>query len=514
MTQPGLTTPYSSVAPLFGAVPSWVPSLEAERIQSYNAYDDIYWNNNDSFRILMRGGDAEEDVIYVPTPRTIIETLNRYVGARMGFVCDEATGSPASRELARLTFTNLFRRERFFSNYNANKRFGLIRGDWLWHITANPLKPEGTRLSILPVHPASYFPVYESDRIPGGDPDKIVAVHLVDQIMEGEDVAVRRQTYEKFVDESTGAVTISSELSVFKMDEWFDAAKSPIRVITPLTTLPPEITAIPVYHIKNGTEPNNPYGSSELRGFERVLAAVNQAFTDEDITLALEGLGVYATDSAARPIDKDTGEATDWSVYPGRVVQNAAGFRRVPGVGSVVPYGDHIDRMVRALKEASGANDAAIGQVDVAVAESGVALLLHLAPALAKAEEQDQVIRDVHAQLFHDLRAWLDVYEGVNVLDVDVLPTFGDKLPRNHKQNVELVVAMMATVPPILSAASARRWLATQGLEEMFDPNEEALVAAEQDAAAARADLLGARAASELEGAPDADSGALDGGEA
>jgi hypothetical protein len=243
------------------------------------------------------------------------------------------------------------------------------------------------------------------------------------------------------------------------------------------------------------------------------MAAINQGFTDEDITLALEGLGVYATDSAAQPINQATGAVEPWSVYPGRVVQNAAGFRRIEGVGSVVPYGDHIERMTNALKEATGASDAAIGKVDVSVAESGVALALHLAPMLAKADEQDKIIVGTHRQMFYDLRAWFKEYEGINIDDVTIEPTLGDKLPKNDKSMVELVAMMMATIPPLLSAASAREWLKREGFK-MFAEDEAVRVTTEQAEVAARADVFGARAAGELgvgENPAEADAAASDG---
>lgn len=506
MTQPDVSTSYSTIAPLFGAMPGWIPSLEQQRIASYNAYEEVYWNTSQVFKIMMRGGDAEEDVIYVPRPRTIIETVNRYVGVDLDFNIDQTTGTPASRTAASEAFKSLFAREAFYSKYNSNKRFGLIRGDWLWHVLADASKPQGSRLSILPVHPGNYFPVFESDEKEGGSPDKIVEVHLAEQIVVGDDTVVRRQTYRKEV--LNGVVTIYSSMATFKPDEWATDGK-PIQILIPEFPLDSAITAIPVYHVPNFSEPGNPYGSSELRGFERLLAAINQAFTDEDITLALEGLGVYATDSNARPIDKATGEVTDWSVYPGRVIQNAAGFKRVEGVSTVVPYGDHIERMVNELKEASGANDAASGRVDVNVAESGIALLLHLAPILAKAKEKDRIILDVHGQMFFDLRAWLKVYEGINIDDVMAVPILGDKLPKNHKNAVELVTLLMSTIPPVLSAQSARVYLESEGLK-MFASDEAARVEAEQAKVLGAADPLGERAASELNGNPEDDTDALD----
>lgn len=484
MTQPGVFTPYSTI-PWQTTPTAWVPPTDQARIASYNVYDELYWSHiNTAYKVMSRDS-SEERPIYVPTTRIIVDTVNRYVGKGLWFAPDPVTGSPASREAANLAFTNLFRRERFKTRYAANKRYGLIRGDWCWHIIGDPAKPEGSRLSILPVDPASYFPVFESDRVPGGSPDKIVAAYLVDRVLQGDKYVIYRQRYEKVVNPN-GTITIWSELAVYDEEKWFPAAnENALQVIQPLTALPPDITAIPIYHIPHNYEPQNPFGSSELRGLETVAAAVNQAVTDEDLALALMGLGVYATDQPGSPIDPQTGQPREWFIYPGAVIENSKGLRKVEGVSSVSAYTDHIDRMFGFMQKATAATDAAMGRVDVAVAESGVALALELAPMLAKAEEQDDVIADVHNQMFHDLRAWLKAYEGVNIDDVTMLATFADKLPTNRKAEVELVAGLMSTVPPVLSAASARAYLTKKGFGDLFQEGEDLLVMAEQQASAA-----------------------------
>lgn len=514
MTQP-MQGQYISVAKLFVAAPSWVPTLHQTRFQSYAAYDSLYWNETGSYKLMLRGTDDPEDVIYVPAPRIIVETMNRYVGNGVTWSADPLTGTTTTQAAAMLAINALFARERFVARYNAAKRFGLVRGDWLFHVLGDEKKAEGSRLSILPVHPGSYFPVYENETVEGGDPDKLVMVYLADLITIGDDEFVRRQAYRKVVDEA-GTITITTELTTWKTDEWYlgeENSKAAVTTEIPETALAPEITAIPVYHIPNFDDAESSFGSSELRGFERVAAGITQAMTDEDVTLALEGLGVYATDTNQKPVNATTGQVEDWFVAPGRVMQNAAGFRRIEGVGSVVPYGDHIERLMGFLREASGATEAANGNVDVTVAESGVALALRLAPTLAKAEEKDGLILAVLNQMLHDLRAWLKVYESINIDDVTLTFAFGDKLPKNKKGAVELVALMMATIPPLLSAGSARKWLASQGMGDMFDPNEDTLVTAEQAVASAAVqggDTTGDRANSELNGAPAADAGATD----
>lgn len=502
VTQPGVFTPYSTV-PWKTTPSSWVPAIDQERINSYRVYEELYWSHiNTTYKVMSRD-DSEEKPIYVPASRIIVDAVNRYVGNGLTYQADPLAGSPASRDAAMLAFQTLFARERFQSQYDANKRFGLIRGDWAWHILADPNKVEGTRISILPVDPASMFKVFESDRIPGGNPDKLVCVYLVDRVLSGDTYVIRRQRYER-VQNPDGTYTVWSELATFEEDKWFTegeaAGEKAVQVLQPLTALPPDITTIPVYHVPNSFEPTNPYGSSELRGLETVMAGINQSVTDEDLALALMGLGVYATDQPGSPIDPVSGEQRNWFIYPGAVIENSKGLRKVEGVTSVAAYTEHIGRLFGFLQQASGAVNAAIGRVDVQVAESGVALMLELAPMLAKAVEKDRIIKDVHSNMFHDLRAWFKAYEGLNMDDVVMVPVFGDKVPVNRKAEVELVTLLMSTTPPVLSAESARKYLISKGFTGLFDDNEGDLVTAETTAnvaASTPADAFADRAAQE-----------------
>lgn len=495
MTQPGVTTPYSTVAPLFGALPGWVPAVDAERIAAYQTYEDIYWNSRDTFKVMMRGGD-DGRVIYVPTGKVIVETINRYVGCGLTFAVTPGIGTPEQITLATQAFTDLFRREKFKSKYAANKRYGIIRGDWLWHILADDTKPAGQRITILAVDPGSWFPVFDPN-----NPDKQIGVHLAEQWLDDANkMWVKRLTYMKT---ETGGVTVQE--GIYDMKEWW-LSESPSIETIPLKALPPQITALPVYHVRNFEEPQNPFGSSELRGVEAVLSAINGTITDEDLALALEGLGVYATDGGG-PVDED-GEEEDWVIAPGRVVENAINFRRIDGVGSVTPFGDHIDRLWNFAKESAGANDAATGRIDVQVAESGIALLLQLAPVLSLAAEKDQEIVDVHTQMFYDLKGWFQAYEGLQFLDVEVLPVLGEKVPPNVKAEVDKVVSLVAA--KVMSAVTGRAHLSKYGIQ--FADNEADLIANEAAAEAAASapvvDPNEARVANELAtlGGPAADA--------
>lgn len=480
MTAP-VSTPWSTVAPLITGKPSWIPPLDLERVQSYDQYDDIYWNDNGNLRILMRGTD--DLIIYVPEARTIVEATQRYVGNGFNFQVDPNTGTPASQEAATLAFTNLFRREAFISQYNDNKRFGLVRGDWCWHITADPNKEQGKRLKIMPVHPGNYFPIFESDVVDGGSPDKIVKVHIAERVVGSDGKPfVRRQTYER--DPNNGQII--SSCFTFDEEKWFLEGGSPTGTIQPPTYLDPLITTFPIYHIRNRTEPLNPWGSSELRGLERMLAALAQSMSDEDMALALEGLGVYYTESGGQFRDAD-GTLVDPQLYPG-VILRGTKLNRVQGIGSVQPYGDHIERMVRFLRESSGTPDVAVGKVDAQVAESGIALALQLGPMLAKAAEADQRIIDVHTQMFYDLvQGWFPAYEQMRFIDAVVLPVLGSKIPPNVAAMVTMVSGLV--VAGLMSKKTGRENLAAAGIK--FAPDEDARIAAEAEASALDANLGG-----------------------
>jgi hypothetical protein len=433
-------TPYSTVTAMFGGLPTWMNSYDAERITSYQVYEQIYWNVPETFKLVMRG---EEDMpIYIPTARTIVDTTNRFLCPKPGFIVDPDIGDPADQIVLKTAFSRLMRRERFWSKFTANKRFGLIRGDWLWHITADPIKPAGSRISIEPLDPAAYFPVTHPD-----DPDRIIAVYIVEQFTDAEgDTFIKRQTYQKGADPLNNDGTdrtIYNSIALFDVKAWEDLADKTVEVIKEPTPLPPQITTIPIYHIPNMETPGDPFGSSELRGFERIMAGINQAVSDEEVILALEGMGMYATDGG--PPRDDQGLPTDWILGPGRVVEHPMGtkFERVTGVTSVAPMQEHIKFLISALKEASATPDAATGKVDVTVAESGISLLMQLGPLLSKVDERGETVIDVHTQMYHDIsQMWLPAYEQLPSTPCVTLPVYGDAIPENRDKKFTEIIAI------------------------------------------------------------------------
>lgn len=485
MTAPTFTQ-YSTIAPWLGTPPGWVPVADQQRIGAYQKYEEIYWASEEGFEELLRGDN--ENPIFMPTARTIVNTVNRYTAPEFGWIVEGKEGvSGDGVVIAQLAFDQLFVREQFLSKFNSNKLKGLYRGDWLWHIIADDTKPLGRRIKIMAVDPAAYFPVFESDVVEGGDSEKIVKVHLAEPLTIGSTEVVSRMTYERVFDEAGNQTEIVRSHAIYKPDEWAGTDASPTATVLAPEPLPPEIPAIPVYHLKN-IDPTAPFGSSELRGLESVLLGVNQTVSDEDASLALDGIGIYATDGGA-PRDQN-GNEVDWVFGPGRVLTHAGGLKRVNGTSSVAPFGEHYDRLVNAVKEAVGASDVAIGKAEAGTAESGIALLIQLGPILAYTAEKDQHIIDVHAQMFHDLCFWLTVYEELPLIignpdgegetpAVVVQPTIGEKIPVNKKQVLDDILSMRSSSPALISMQTAIRLLREAGFD--LEENEFELVMAENE---------------------------------
>jgi len=486
-------TPYSTATATFAALPTWMNQYDAERINSYQVYEQIYWNVPETFKIVQRGSDALP--IYVPTARTIIDTTNRYLCPSPGFIMDPDAGSDTERAAMRLMLSKFFRRERYWSKFNANKRYGIMRGDWLWHIRANPKKPPGTRLKIEPVDPAAYFPVFDPN-----DPEHIIAAHIVEQFTNDDGTFIKRQTYQRGADpiNNDGSdTTIYNTVALFAVDKWESLLDPPVTIITPTTPLPPQITSIPIYHMKNIETPGDPYGSSELRGFERILAAVNQAVSDEELVLALEGLGMYATDGG--PPRNEQGQITNWELGPGVVVEHGMGskFERVTGVTTVAPMQDHLKFLISSIREGSATPDAAIGKVDVTVAESGISLLMQLGPLLSKTEEREEVVTDVTTQMYHDIcTMWLPAYEGMD-LPVAALPVFGSPIPENRDAKFKEIMAIWGATPPIVGIDWVLDELGKLGYN--FEPDALVAILNETQARARATDPFGSRLDNEEE---------------
>lgn len=487
-------TPYSSAVPFLQDAPEpGIPELDQHRLGAYALYEQFYWNHPESFKLLQRGED--EAPIYLPAARKIVEATNRFLALDFDYVVDATMGTPDGRNQADMAFRALFARENFHVKFNAQKRFGLIRGDAIWHITADDTKAEGARISIHDVNPKRYFPITDKDNA-----TRVIGCHLVETIEDPRDdtkQVVRRQTYRKGGAKQEGDF-ITSELSLWEVGKWDDRHLKPedlsrVSIIRPETPLPPAITTIPVYHIRNTWDEYN-FGSSLLRGIETILGAANQGVSDQALAMAIMGLGYYWTD-AAPPVDAG-GQPTAWEIGPLRMTEVPQGSKvgKLEGVGSVTPSIEHLEFILSEAQTGVGIPDIAAGKVDVSVAESGISLRLQLAPILAANAEREQTMLSVYDQLFFDLRTmWFPTYEGANY-EADVTTIVGDPLPKNREAQIKEIIDLKAA--GILSIEEARTKLIELGGYDI-EASADALLA-ETTAAAAAADPFGQRMEQEL----------------
>lgn len=441
-----LFTPWSSLDNMLGKPPFWWPEEEQQRIQAYEKYDQMYWNDPTQYALRVLD---EEQPIYVPNARVIVDTTAQYLMKGMELVATSTDAAqPMSAEDARRdarandkspaqrSLESFLKRERFMSKFNINKQAGIARGDSAFHITADPLKPPGARISIDTLHPGMVWKVTDDD-----DPDKVIRIHIVEQYFrpnEPEKTYIRKLTYEKVTE--GGNRRIAREEAIYELSGekgmWFGPTPEKVEQVLEYDLLPAQITQFPIYWFNNIDWESQLYGSSEMRGLEFLEWAVSQGTTDTQMALALEGLGVYATDGG-RPVD-DAGNESDWEVTPGGVMEVPAGsyFRRVEGVGSITPMMDQLKYLESKMYAATGMTDVALGQVDVQVAQSGVALAIKFMPTLARIEHRDTSYIELLQQMFFDLRFWFQAYDPLsNIPELDVLIA-KSKLPVNRVETL------------------------------------------------------------------------------
>jgi hypothetical protein len=423
----GNFTQWSTLAGLLSKKQTWVPTEDQDRLAAYNKYDEMYWNDPTQFALRVL---EDEQPLYIPNARTVVDTTAHYVLKGLNLKVPNAEGGSKSLRVALDAFLD---RELFYSRFHIAKHAGVARGDFVFHLTADPRKPAGRRISLNAVDPASVFPIYDDDL-----PDKMVGCHLAEEYYlpdEPDRTRVRRLTY-RLEEQSDGTRRVSREEAIFALEpKWYGPKAERIKTTIPFGYLDSAIQALPIYWFKNLDWDGQLFGSSELRGFESILQSVSQGSTDVSTSLALEGLGVYATDGG-RPVNND-GTESDWEVSPGKVMEVPSGsyFRRVEGVGSITPATDQLNYLETKLREGTALSDVALGRVDVQTASSGIALAIKFMPTLAKVEERDTAGLGRLKQMFYDWKIWHQVFEH-ETLEGEIVPEIGDKLPSNRTERV------------------------------------------------------------------------------
>ena len=487
-----VVSPYATAVALNRPVPTYVNSkqeLDSQRVQAYWTYDDIYNNIKEAFDALLRTDTDVKGRRYIPYGRAIVEATNRYLGKDLTIsyeVPADSPGDPVAQAAVAAFVKSLFEREQFVVKFGEAKRTMLKRGDSFMQISADPSKDEGKRLRITLLDGSQYFPIFMAT-----DTERIAGVYIITLLSspDGQTTVAQREWYQRILTPEDAAAVpggvvggVFYQIQFFEQDKWddrFPLSKQDVSPVGPPAwiqwgpyytggdgnpgafagfMLPASITAIPVYHFKNTH--TGPFGYSLLQGLETVLAGVTQAMTDEDMAIALAGIGVYWTDSGT-PRDAN-GKEVDWVIAPASVMELEAGkkFGRVDGVGSVQPLQDHVEALKDSALESSGVPDVAVGKVDVQVAESGVALAIKMAPVIASNREREDGMAAVLTNfLFDILNGWAPAYEGQQPIDgvFTVNVTFGDAMPVDRAAVIQEVVELITA--KIIDAQFAQEYL-------------------------------------------------------
>src|SRR5690606_24928631 len=92
--------------------------------------------------------------IYLPSTKKIVDATARFLAIDFDF---QLKGGNASE--AEVLLRKIWKREEISKRFIKGKKSLLTRGDQMWHITADPNKRPGERISINSIHPSSYFPI-------------------------------------------------------------------------------------------------------------------------------------------------------------------------------------------------------------------------------------------------------------------------------------------------------------------------------------------------------------------
>lgn len=444
---------------------------DQKRIGAYTLYENIYKNATKTLKIVLRGDD--QSPVLVPNGKKIVEATHRFLGKNVGFFVEPA-GDAGLQDSINAWWEDFWAREAFPAKFSSNKRWGLVRGDAYFYISANPGKSAGRRITVAELDPRQVFEIEDAN-----DSTRILGVHIIDLVQDLREPdkptkkVVRRRTFKRQFDETGKATGVTSALSFFTVGKWDDrtvTAREKLEEIkdgpfAPLIEeeffLPQPIVQLPVYKWRTRAPQNSTWGESILTGLETLLYAINQSISDEDATLVFQGLGMYVT-TAAPPLDENN-EITDWNIGPKQIIEISGDqrFERVSGVSDVSPFIAHMDWIDdKGIAESSGTPQIAVGRVDVAVAESGISLMLQMGPLIASNAELELEIINVLDQMFFDITTmWLPAYEtetfgGSDVIgdptdtaiaamaECSVVCLFDDPMPKNRDAEIQETVLL------------------------------------------------------------------------
>ena len=498
-------SPYDTATPLKATVPGYVTDEDdILRVRAYVTYTNIWDNLPDAFAELLRASDDPLARRYVPVVRDIIEATNRYLGQDMETVWTPIPGNTVdqnSMDEWTARFNSFWAREEVGIKFLSSKRWMLIKGDTVLHITGDPSKPEGSRVRLVEVEPEQYFPIWDP-----ADGERVLGCYLASVVQndDGDDI-IQRIEYQRVVSDAQAAefgVEVGSifyRLGFYETDGW--DGRDPDNELKPVDppewaaiadgaadpftgfALDPAITTIPVYHIRNRRRGGKVgrFGVSEIQGLESVFAGIMQNTTDEDLAVAMVGLGVYWTTSG-KSRDKD-GNEVPWVIGPASIaeLEPDGAMGRVDGITTVQPMQDHIKYLTDVARGANGAPAVASGNVPTDVALSGVALRIHFMPTLAANAEREAEMSSKWTHILFDLlNMWFPAYEGWNPLPLQPSIAFGDPLPPDRTAIITEITMLLTA--GVVSKEWAVGYLA-ETLGYKFPANMLATANAEQQAA-------------------------------
>ena len=498
---------------------------DSVRLQVYDLYDGFYHNRPETFTVTLMGEDNDRKIL-MPIGKKIIEAILRFLAVDYNYVVvpGQSRGTDEEKATIDRMVENFFKREEVQLKVANNKRYGLIRGDACFHITADPTKEEGSRLSLHELHPGNFFPIWDPQ-----NEKRMIGCHIVDVVQDPREPGdptkrvTRRLTYlrEGVVRSATPGYEIpegqplggvTSETTLWTIGKWDDRnmaqddleqvnVSSPL--IIPLISLPPQITSLPIYHWKNGSLGGTyPFGISAIAGLETVLNGIHQGVSDEDFALVMAGLGMFWTNS--KPPRDEAGNTLPWEIGPGVVAEVGADgqFNRVQGVNSVAPYQDHLKYLEDGGLSTNGVPEVAAGRVDVQVAESGISLRLQFAPILAANAEREKEILGEMDHLLYDLtHMWFPAYEEYDAPEVVVASVVGNPLPENREAAIQEILLLFSSGLITIEMAQAR--LAKYGYDFKDGDNVQVIRDAQAMAQARAGDEVANRYAQELENQPE-----------
>lgn len=463
-------SPYATVAPLKRPIPAHITDPDDQvRVQAYGTYEDIWNNVPEAFEALLRAEDDPLARRYVPAVREIVEAVNRYLAQDMETVWTPISGNTVTEERMKEWTDRLaafWAREEVDIKFLSSKRWGLIKGDSLLHVTADPFKPEGSRVRLSELQPEEYFPIWDPT-----DGERILGCLLVSVVENDADeeivqrIEYRRILTQEHADEFGAPIgSIFYRLGYFELDGWdlrdpdtkIKEVDAPAWAVVaegaddPFVgfALDSRISSLPVYHIRNHRRGGKPgrFGTSEIQGLESIFAGLIQNISDEDLTVAMDGIGVYWTTSGKAR--NSAGQEVPFVVGPGSIaeLEPDAAFGRVQGVGTVQPYQDHLDYLLNSARGSNGAPSIASGAVDTSVTLSGVAMRIQFMPTLAANAEREAEMASKWTHLLYDLlNMWFPTYEGWEPLPLQPSVVFGDPLPPDRTailQEVSVLVTL------------------------------------------------------------------------